>query len=85
MDHPHPELVSNPSIRACGTAEPPHGTIRSDDRSPPLARTWRSSSLKIVGTPPASVTRSLAISRVSGSGCRNRSGMIRSAPAMTAA
>ena len=39
----------------------------------------------MVGTAPATVGRSASISLTSGSGCRNRSGMIRSAPDMTAA
>jgi len=40
---------------------------------------------QIVGTAPATVGRSDSISLTSGSGWRNRSGMIRSAPDMTAA
>ena len=38
-----------------------------------------------MGTAPASVGRSSSISAASGSGCRNRSGMIEVAPAITAA
>ena len=38
-----------------------------------------------MGTAPAIVGRSASMSRTSGSGCRNRSGMTRSAPAYIAA
>ncbi len=76
---------SNASMSACGTAEPPQITRRSEDRSPPLARTCWSSPFQMVGTAPASVGRSASISATSGAGWRNRSGMIIEAPAITAA
>ena len=80
-----PNSFSYASISACGTADPPHGTIRSELRSPPFARTCWSRAFQMVGTAPATVGRSASISFTSGSGCRNLSGMIRLAPAITAA
>ena len=80
-----PSSFSKASISDRGTADPPQGTIRSDERSSPWARTCWSSPFQIVGTAPARVGRSASMSRASGSGCRKRSGMIRSAPDMIAA
>ena len=63
-----PSSVSKLYCRACGTAEPPHRTTRSEDRSPPSARMWPSTPAQIVGTPPATVTFSSPMSRTSVAG-----------------
>ena len=72
------------SSKACisdsGTAEPPHVTLRSVEKSTSFSSAWRSTSMNTVGTPPAMVTFSCSISPHSGSACRKRPGMIRSAP-----
>ncbi len=78
-------ISSNPRISASGTADPPHGTSRSELRSDPCSFVYRRTSDQIVGTAPATVGRSASISRTSGSACMNRSGMASEAPAMTAA
>src|SRR5215831_7257712 len=80
-----PSSFSYASMRVRGTLEPPQGTIRSELRSPPLARTCWSRAFQIVGTAPATVGRSASISFTSGSGCRYLSGITRLAPAITAA
>src|SRR5581483_4750927 len=71
---------------ARGTADPPHMTARIDERSRPgLARRNCRMSFQIVGTAAEIVTLSASIKPISGSACRNRSGMTRSAPDMNAA
>ena len=80
-----PWRSSNAFMSARGTAAPPHATIRMLDRSGLCSSDQRSTSSQIVGTAPATVTRSDSISRASGSACRKRFGMIRLAPAMQAA
>ena len=79
-----PWRSSNAFISASGTAEPPQITIRRLDRSGLCSSAQRSRSSQIVGTAPASVTRSPSISFAIGSACRKRLGMTRLAPAMHA-
>ena len=81
---------SNAFISAGGQAEPPTTTSRSDETSigwPSSAflSSSASSPVQMVGTAPATVGFSVAMSAASGSGVRKRSGMIIDAPTISAA
>ena len=83
---PHAWMMRTPccrskrSIRLRGTAEPPQTMSRSEERSIGFVSAKRPTSFQMVGTAPATVARSSAIRRQSGSGWRNRPGISRSAP-----
>ena len=70
-------------MSARGTAEPPHMTRRSDERS--AARPLINRSVSTVGTAPVSVGRVSSMIRLSGPACRNCWGNTRSAPTIHAA
>src|SRR3954468_23318897 len=80
-----PSSESNRSISLRGTAEPPHATSRNDDASTGFFSAYCSKSFHTVGTAPAKVGFSVAMSFANGSACRYRSGMIIDAPTMSAA
>ena len=87
---PHAWMIVTPSlskasISAGGQAEPPTIASRSGARSCGCALSWASRPCQMVGTAPAMVGFSVAMICASGSGCRNRSGMISDAPTIIAA
>jgi hypothetical protein len=77
--------LSNAAISDGGQAEPPTTARSSGARSCGFWSSSASRPCQIVGTAPAIVGFSAAIIAASGSGCRNRSGMISDAPTMNAA
>src|SRR3954462_10440948 len=78
-----PTTSKQPSISARGTAEPPHITSLSDDRSADLPLFNRS--VNTVGTAPVKVGRVSSMIRLNGGACRNCCGKTRSAPTIHAA
>ena len=78
-----PILERNPSLSAGGTALPPHGMARSDDTSRPSISA--STAIQIVGTPAATVTRSVSIRVSRAPGERSGPGITSVAPDATPA
>ena len=70
----NPVASRNPSERARGTAEPPHGIARRAETS--LPSNSGKTPIQIVGTPAATVTFSVSIMSA-------REGALRSAPGIT--
>ena len=71
------------SESAFGTADPPHGIIRSAEVSRPSSS--GSTPIQMVGTPAAIVTRSVSIISASAGGVIRGPGRTRSAPVATPA